>query len=43
MPKNDDPKYEKAASWFASNEDMRLEQAMLAAGFTPEEARSNTI
>ena len=38
MPINDDEKYGKAAEWFGRNQDMSLKQAMLAAGFHPNEA-----
>ena len=31
MPKNAEEKYKKAAVWFSSNKDMRLEVAMHAA------------
>ena len=37
MPKNAEEKYKKAAVWFSSNKDMRLEAAMRAAAFTDKE------
>jgi hypothetical protein len=43
MVKNDDENYRKSALWFSNNQDMRLDEAMLAAGFTGEEAKDTTI
>src|SRR5210317_843838 len=43
MGVNDDIKYKKAARWFRTVPDMSLYEAMLAAKFSDEEARSETI
>ena len=43
MPNNEEEKYKKAAVWFSSNKDMRLEAVMRAAGFIDKEANDLSI
>ena len=40
MPKSKDPRVERAAFWFSANPNMRLAEAMRAAGFSDDEARN---